>query len=186
MGSKSGCQMYLAEPFHWNDGDFPRAMARRVTVLGVARWVRFYEAHLLAPRRHCRRRRVRRGALPTAVAARAPALDALLRWLEDCSQVDTFRLLLGERSDTLTQDPLFARWEEDIETTLCLTPARFAALRKVWQEAGLPPDLFALADEFTCQPWPGTSWKARLLRWLGVEQCLSPRERAHLAKAGEA
>jgi hypothetical protein len=173
--------IYLADTFYWHDPNFPAMEALRVTATTVGKWCRYYDARLLAPRK-CDSAEVNRwGRLPDAPGDRVAFIGSLLEWLERCSVVWTFRLVMDDspiEKETL-EDPTFALYDELGALELNLTREEFADLQAAWRAAGLPDDLLAPAGEFFCIPWPGEGLFARLLRVLGVQKCYSPREAMH-------
>ncbi len=175
MVSESG--LYQAETFYWCDPAFPWRKAMRVTAAAVARWCRYYYAKLLAGRKECRGDIVRTGLLPEDPSEKDSFLDALFDWIEACSHVSTFRLILHDEpiSDG-NGDARFAYYEEVDSWFLRLTEREFRELQDAWRSAGLPEDLFSPEEEFFCVPWRGTGFLSRLWRFLGVRKCYSPRE----------
>ncbi len=148
---------------------FRRAV--EVTARTVARGCTCYDARLLAPREGYDGPRERRGRLPADPEEREAFVAGLVRWIFAASAVEElFRLILADGTVRFDHPDDTCCW------SLNLSEAEFVRLQAAWRAHGLPEDLFYPEDRQVCVPWPGTGWRARLLRALGVRRVYTPRQ----------
>ena len=165
--------VYMLETAYLKEGLELWAPVERVAE-ALLPWARAYEARLILPRRDTAPAE-RAGPLPEDVGERQALLRQVLAWIREsseCSDCFVLRLLGREEGE----QPLFEFHDLPHDWSLFLTAHQWEAVQAALREAGLPDDLFFEADRMRCVPWPGTRWRDRLLRRLGVQRCFTPRE----------
>jgi hypothetical protein len=171
--------LYLPELYYLQDQpDFPLSKAIEVTAVTVSRWCFWYEARLIAPASKSITPIQKSGPLPAELQARQKFVGELVAWLVNNSNPpDLFALRLDDQA--LPKQDRVARFDHHDDTdcwVLNLSPQEFSELQLAWQAHGLPADLFYPEGMQICVPYPGKSWRARLLRRLGGQRCYTPKQ----------
>jgi hypothetical protein len=171
--------LYLPELYYLQDQpDFPLSRAIEVTAVTVSRWCAWYEARLIAPASKSITPIQKSGQLPAELQARQEFVGDLVAWiLTSSNPPELFTLLLDDQA--LSKQDRVARFDHHDDTccwVLNLLTEQFTELQLAWQAQGLPADLFYPEGMEICVPYPGKSWRARLLRRLGGQRCYTPKQ----------
>jgi hypothetical protein len=170
--------IYLAELYYLQDQPgFPFHKAVSITATAVARWCNYFYARLIAPKANSTVEE-RQGPLPAAAHEKETFVAECICWLlENSMTPQLFCLLLDD--EPLPRSGRVAKFDHHDDTccwALNLSELEFVELQRVWKTHNLPEDLFYPEHQNRCLPYPGTNWKARLLRVLGVQKCYTPRQ----------
>ncbi|PWH18033.1 MAG: hypothetical protein DDG58_07130 [Ardenticatenia bacterium] len=171
--------IYLAELHYLQDQPcFPFQKAVSVTAITVARWCNYFYARLITLKANSTLVEERRGPLPAVAQEREAFVADCVCWLlENSITPQLFCLLLDDKP--LPRSGRVAKFDHHDDTccwVLNLSELEFAELQRVWKANNLPEDLFYPENQNRCLPYPGTDWKAKLLRVLGVQKCYTPRQ----------
>lgn len=171
--------LYLPELYYLQDQpDFPLSRAIEITAVTVSCWCVWYEARLIAPASKSIAPIQKSGLLPTELQARQEFVGELVAWvIASSNPPELFTLLLDDQA--LPKQDRVARFDHPDDTdcwVLNVSPEEFAELQHAWQAHGLPTDLFYPEAMQICVPYPGKSWRARLLRRLGAQRCYTPKQ----------
>ncbi|PIQ78625.1 hypothetical protein COV82_00505 [Candidatus Peregrinibacteria bacterium CG11_big_fil_rev_8_21_14_0_20_46_8] len=130
---------YLPELYYFFDtDDFPLKKAIVVTAKTISQWSTTYEAKIMIPFKG-KKEQIRKGTLPASPAERQKFVVELYEWIFANSELsDAFTLMLDKK---------FEHYDDTCCWVLDLTEDEFAELQKVWEEAGLPADLFYSEDK---------------------------------------
>ncbi|MCX8062590.1 MAG: hypothetical protein N3D16_08410 [Anaerolineales bacterium] len=171
--------LYLPELYYLQDqADFPIQKAVEVTAVAVSRWCGYYEVRLIAPISKAMVPTQKSGALPEAISERETFVRGLVAWIfAHSNPPDLFSLWLSDRP--LSEKGSVAKFDHHDDTccwVLNLSESEFEELQDAWQAHGLPADLFYPEEKQICVPYPGKSWKARLIRAFGGQRCYTPKQ----------
>jgi len=170
---------YLPDLFYFFDqADFPLRHAVLITATTVSQWCTYFHAKILAPKHPAWGELEKSGHLPTEIRERQVFVAGVVNWLFENSVIeDLFFLRLNDAPlSTHIQSAKFDHPDDTCCWVLDLIEAEFAQVQAAWKANGLPEDLFYPEDAHRCVPFPGTGWKAALLRALGVQKCYTPRQ----------
>jgi hypothetical protein len=179
---------YLAELYYLQDRrDFPFRKAVSVTATTVGRWSSHFSAEVIVTGAEDVARTRKRGPLPAGPEEKATFVAELVDWIFENSMADAlFRLWLDDEPEPRSsQAPKFDHHDDSGSWVLNLTEREFAELQTAWKVQGLPQDLFYPEEETRCVPYPGPGMKARVLRFVGVQKCYTPKQWEKRKRGGE-
>jgi hypothetical protein len=150
-----------------------------VTAKTVAQWCSYYDAKLLVPKASNLAPKQRTGSLPSDSQVKEVFVSELVNWtFENSLMNDLFALFLDD--GPLPQSEGVAKFDHHDDTccwVLNLNEGEFEELQAAWEAHDLPRDLFYPPQEVDyCIPVPGNGLKARVLRYLGVKNCYTPKQ----------
>lgn len=148
--------IYHPELFYLQDTrDFPLKKALLATAKAVSTFSYDYYSELITPKEGIKDK-IRQGTLPQDKAAREKLIEEIFDWITDNSECwDLFALFLYGNPRNTKQDECdkFDHHDDTCCWALNLSEEEFLKVQKVWQENGLPSDLFYNRDLGVQKGW---------------------------------
>ena len=170
---------YLPELYYLQDQkDFPLQKAVQVTAAAVGLWCDFFYAKIIMPKSKLLPSVDKQGQLPKYAGDREIFIVDLVNWLFENSLATGLFTLFLDDEPTPKRDKV-AKFDHHDDTccwVLNLTETEFSQLQSVWRENDLPEDLFYPEQAGLCIPYPGSGFKAKLWRALGVLKTYTPKQ----------